>query len=129
MEPKGPPYQGPPIQGPPPPPPPYTGPNYQGFLFTLYSADNKPTHKLSIATQTVDYRFPYTISITGTWSNEDDTNPHPVAGVINGNGDAIDAGWPNGDSPPAGTCWWARLPIAALGNSVRYRLQLPCRAW
>jgi hypothetical protein len=122
MEPKGPPYQGPPIQGPPPPPPPYTGPNYQGFLFTLYSADNKPTHKLSIATQTVDYRFPYTISITGTWSNEDDTNPHPVTGVINGNGDAIDAGWPNGDSP-------RQERVAALGNSVRYRLQLPCRAW
>jgi hypothetical protein len=37
-------------------------------------------------------------------------------GLINGNGDAIDASWPNGDSPPARTCWRARLPIASVGK-------------
>ena len=93
--------QGPPIQPPPkkppPPPPRYAGPSYQGFLFILYSADNKPTHKLSIATQAVDARFSYTASITGTWSNEDDTNPHPITGVINSDGEAINCSWPNGD--------------------------------
>jgi hypothetical protein len=93
--------QGPPIQPPPkkppPPPPRYAGPSYQGFLFILYSADNKPTHKLTIATQTVDARFSYTASITGTWSNDDGGSPHPIKGVINSDGEAINCSWPNGN--------------------------------
>jgi len=95
-----PPYQPPPKQEPPPPAhqPPYTGPNYQGFVFILYSSNDK-THKLTIGTQGPDDAYlPYTVFITGTWSNQDDTNVHPITGVIGANGDGIECSWANGDS-------------------------------
>jgi len=75
---------------------PYNGPNYQGFVFTLYSSSGKPTHYLTIATQTAEVFFAQAY-ITGYWQGDGGT-PKPVAGLITGNGDGISCSWstPNG---------------------------------
>jgi hypothetical protein len=78
------------------PPPPYwgyTGPNYQGFVFGLLSSIGKPTHGLTIATQTNEHIFEQAV-ITGSWYPADDPSAgKPYQGLITGNGDAISCTW------------------------------------
>ena len=94
--------QGPPTYIPPNPQnpihPPYTGPNYQGFVFTLPSSSNKPTHILTITTQIVDGSLFEAASISGTWQG--DGSPKAMTGLIIENGRGINCGWVNDPTNP-----------------------------
>ncbi len=86
-----PPYEPPPKQE--PPPPPYIGPDYQGFIFTLLSGSDKPTHTLTIDAQYKEPTIAKTAYITGTWQG--DGEPKAMTGVITDNGGSINCGWNN----------------------------------
>lgn len=88
----------PPTKQDPPPDQLYTGPNYQGFVFTLPSSSNKPTHYLTIATQSVDGSLIKTAFITGTWQG--DGTPKAMNGRIGENGASINCGWVNDPNNP-----------------------------
>ena len=81
----------PPTKQDPPPDQLYTGPNYQGFAFTLPSSSNKPTHYLTIATQSVDGSLFKTAFVTGTWRGTG--KAMTMSGYIGGNGDTIEVSW------------------------------------
>jgi len=101
MRPQGPPTYVPPPKQEPPPPHQYTGPNYQGFIFTLPSSSDKPTHYLTIGAQYNEPTIANTAYITGTWRG--DGGPKAMTGVIINDGLDINCSWNNDPTNPTVT--------------------------